>query len=62
MNKPSHRGLVLMVTLLASAWVNAQTPSKVVIERLDPALDAIVSSDAKLELLDDHFGTTEGPV
>ena len=62
MNKPSHRGLVATVTLLASAWASAQTPSKVVIERLDPALDAIVSSDAKLELLDDHFGTTEGPV
>jgi gluconolactonase len=30
--------------------------------RLDPALDAIVSSDAKLETLGEHFGLTEGPV
>jgi gluconolactonase len=30
--------------------------------RLDPALDAIVSADAKLETLGDHFGLTEGPV
>ena len=30
--------------------------------RLDPALDAIVSPDAKLETLGEHFGLTEGPV
>jgi sugar lactone lactonase YvrE len=27
-----------------------------------PALDAIVSSDAKIEILGEHFGLTEGPV
>jgi gluconolactonase len=32
------------------------------IERLDPALDAIVSPDAKLELYGDRYGLTEGPV
>lgn len=32
------------------------------IVRLDPALDAIVSADAKLETLGEHFGLTEGPV
>ena len=32
------------------------------IVRLDPALDAIVSPDAKLETLGEHFGLTEGPV
>jgi hypothetical protein len=32
------------------------------IERLDPALDAIVSPDAELELLGDRYGLTEGPV
>ena len=32
------------------------------IVRLDPALDAIVSSDAILETLGDRFGLTEGPV
>jgi gluconolactonase len=30
--------------------------------RLDPALDAIVSADAKPETLGEHFGLTEGPV
>ncbi len=30
--------------------------------RLDPALDAIIAPDAKLELLGDYFGLTEGPV
>jgi gluconolactonase len=32
------------------------------ISRLDPALDAIVSADAKLETLGDKFGLAEGPV
>jgi gluconolactonase len=32
------------------------------ITRSDPALDGIISPKAKLELLDDHFGLTEGPV
>lgn len=32
------------------------------IERLDPALDTIVSRDAELELLGDRYGLTEGPV
>ena len=30
--------------------------------RLDPALDGIVSPNAKLETLGEHFGLTEGPV
>jgi gluconolactonase len=46
-------------------WLAAQTtpvarPFKVV--RLDPALDAIISTDAKLDILGEHFGLTEGPV
>jgi gluconolactonase len=32
------------------------------ITRSDPALDAIIASNAKLELVDDHFGLTEGGV
>jgi gluconolactonase len=32
------------------------------IERLDPALDAIITSDATLETLGDRFALTEGPV
>lgn len=32
------------------------------IERLDAAADAILASDARLELLGEHFGVTEGPL
>jgi gluconolactonase len=32
------------------------------IVRLDPALDAIISADARLETVGDRFGLTEGPV
>jgi gluconolactonase len=32
------------------------------IDRLDPALDAIVSADASLDIIGDRFGLTEGPV
>ncbi|MEP7352677.1 MAG: SMP-30/gluconolactonase/LRE family protein [Acidobacteriota bacterium] len=30
--------------------------------RLDPALDSIISAEAPLEILGEHFGLTEGPV
>lgn len=41
----------------------AQAPSGMSVQRLDPALDKIVSVDAKLELLKgDYFGFLEGPV
>ena len=42
------------------AQAPAPRPFKVV--RLDPALDAIISTDAKIEILGEHFGLTEGPV
>ncbi|MBZ5577468.1 MAG: SMP-30/gluconolactonase/LRE family protein [Acidobacteriia bacterium] len=32
------------------------------IVRLDPALDEIIAPDAKLDVLGEHFGLTEGPV
>jgi gluconolactonase len=38
----------------------SDVPFKIV--KLDPALDAIISSDAKLETLGDKFGLAEGPV
>lgn len=41
----------------------AQAPRGSSIVKLDPALDAIVSSNAKVEVLkDDYFGISEGPV
>ena len=51
-------GLLLVVAL--SAQAPGPRPFQVV--RLDPALDAIVSTDAKIEILGEHFGLTEGPV
>jgi gluconolactonase len=58
---PTARALGLAVLLAAA--VSAQTPGREFrIIRLDPALDAIVSPDAKLETLADNFGLTEGPV
>ena len=63
------RGVLLAVLLAAAS--HAQTPSGSVagqpprefkIIRLDPGLDAIISPNAKLETLGEHFGLTEGPV
>ena len=65
----SARGLAL-VLLLAGA-VHAQAPAggaadqprrEFKIIKLDAALDAIVSPNAKLDTLGEHFGLTEGPV
>jgi gluconolactonase len=50
--------------VLSIAVGHAQAPAArdFRIIRLDPALDAVVSPDAKLETLGEHFGLTEGPV
>ena len=45
---------------LLGAQPPAERPFKII--KLDPALDEIISPDAKLETLGDHFGLTEGPV
>jgi gluconolactonase len=47
--------------VLAGSVALAQSPRQAV-ERLDPALDALVSPDAKVELVKGGFGFTEGPV
>ena len=56
------RGLVLVIAL--AGMLGAQPPGErpFQIVKLDPALDDIISPDAKLETLGDHFGLTEGPV
>jgi gluconolactonase len=46
---------------LASTFAVAETSGQAV-QRLDPALDALVSPDAKVELVKGGFGFTEGPV
>jgi gluconolactonase len=48
--------------LLAGSAAIAQLAGDPAIVRLDPALDALVSSDAKVELVKGGFGFTEGPV
>ena len=57
---------LVLATVLAGAGVEAQpatpTPRPFRVVRADPKLDAVVSSDARLELLGDRFGLTEGPV
>lgn len=50
------------VTTLAAASAGAQAAPIGRIERLDPALDALVPHDARIELLAEGFAWTEGPV
>ena len=64
---PAYRRIasILAVGLMASAQGAAgQTSSPPIgrIERLDPALDALVPSDARIELLAEGFQWSEGPV
>src|SRR5262249_19222042 len=47
--------------MLAGSLAFAQSSNQAVV-RLDPALDALVSPDAKVELVKGGFGFTEGPV
>jgi gluconolactonase len=54
--------LAAFACLLSTGIAGAQTASDKAVVRLDPALDALVSSDAKVELVKGGFGFTEGPV
>jgi len=56
--------LTLILIISAFALLNAQAPGGTPfrIEKLDPALDDIITPDAKLEILGDRFALTEGPV
>src|SRR5580700_8138124 len=51
---------ILALAALLTAQPPAERPFRII--QLDPALADIISSDAKLETLGDHFGLTEGPV
>ena len=53
--------ITLAASVLTSTFAVAQSAHPSVL-RLDPALDAIVSADAKVELVKGGFGFTEGPV
>lgn len=55
-------GVVACVAILIGSGFTQTSPSRDVI-KLNPALDAIISEDARLEVLvDDYFGGNEGPV
>jgi gluconolactonase len=54
--------IAALAVVLASASADAQPAGDTSVLRLDPALDAIIASDAKVELVKSGFGFTEGPV
>jgi gluconolactonase len=54
--------LAAFACLLTTGFAGAQTAGDKSVVRLDPALDALVSPDAKVELVKGGFGFTEGPV
>src|SRR5436190_927438 len=59
---PMKRYLPLLVLpLLAIAADDPPHPFKGKIERLDPALDKLIASDAKIEVLAEGFRWSEGP-
>src|SRR5262245_56301014 len=62
-NMKSFRILLVLALALGFGGLTAQTQNKSWVERLDPALDQLVPSNAKVEVLkDDYFGISEGPV
>lgn len=54
--------LAVLLNLFMSMAATAQSAGEPAVLRLDPALDALVSPDAKVELVKGGFGFTEGPV
>src|ERR1700692_5106192 len=52
----------MLASCFAISFAMAQPASDKSVVRLDPALDALVSPDAKVELVKGGFGFTEGPV
>ena len=54
--------IVALASALATSPAITQSANDKSVTRLDPALDALVSPDAKVELVKGGFGFTEGPV
>jgi gluconolactonase len=59
-----HVWAAVICILLPAVMVAAQAPGGTPfrIEKLDPAMDALIDPDAQLEWLGDRFALTEGPV
>ena len=56
-------GGIVAILAIAAVGLQGQGAGGSVVERVDPALDAIVSVDATVEvLIEDYFGFVEGPV
>ena len=51
-----------LIIACALSVAGAQAPIESSVVKLDPGLDAVVSTDAKVEVLRDDLGSTEGPV
>jgi len=62
MNKISLVVAVLLTVIMAVGAARAQNLADKPVVRLDPALDALVSPDAKLEVIRGGYGFTEGIV
>src|SRR5690349_9318328 len=62
MRLPLSRLPIAALALAASSMSAQPTVTLRSIERLDPALDALVPPNARLEQLADSFDWTEGPV
>ena len=60
MKKLRLSAVVVLIMTIGVPSLLSQTPANKPILRLDPALDALVSPDAKLELVKTGFGFTEG--
>jgi gluconolactonase len=59
----SKLSIVVVLSIVAmTGAAQAQQANDKAVTRLDPALDALISADAKLELVKTGFGFTEGPV
>ncbi len=55
--------VALAATVVApAAWAQPAQPTQTGIERLDPALDALIAPDAQVERVATGFGFTEGPM
>lgn len=54
--------VAVMLACVAAGSLRAQTPGEKPVVKLDPFLDELISPDAKLELVKNDFGFTEGIV
>jgi hypothetical protein len=61
---PPMKRLLAVAIVCTAGLLHAQAPAGTPfrIEKLDPALDAIVDASASLDMLGDRFALTEGPV